>query len=70
MKRRIKQLTHCNPIDIRVVCFVIIAVKGLLSESEGGTDGLGKLDVLASCCQVFVDVVHGWNNGADVGCIT
>jgi len=52
-----------------VVCFVIITVKCLLSESKGGTDGLGKLDVLTSGCQVFIDVVHGWNNSTDVGCV-
>ena len=65
-----KRLTHCDSIDIRLVCFVIIAVKCLLSESKGSTDGLGKLDVLTSRFQVFVEVVHGWNNSADVGCVT
>ena len=52
-----KRLNHCDPIDIQLVCFVIIAVKCLLSESKGSMDGLGKLDVLTSLFQVFVDVV-------------
>ena len=64
-----KRLTHCNPIDVREVCFVIIVVKCLLSKSKGGTDSLGKLGVLTSCHQVLVDVVHGRNNSADAGCV-
>ena len=53
-----------------MVCFVIITVECLLSESKGSMDGLGVLDVLRSCCQVFVDVVHGQNDSADAGHIT
>ena len=32
-------------------------------------DGLGKLNILANCCQIFVDAVPGCNNGVDVGCV-
>ena len=45
-------------------------VECLLSKSKGSTDGLGVFDVLRSCCQVFINVVHGWNDSADAGCIT
>jgi hypothetical protein len=62
-----KERTHCDPIYIRLVCFVIVPVKCLLSKSKGGTDSLGNLHVPTSSRQILVDVVHGWNNCADVG---
>jgi hypothetical protein len=52
-----------------VVRFIVIAVQCLLCESKGSTNGLGVLDVLTSHHQVFIDVVHGWDNGTDVGCV-
>jgi hypothetical protein len=63
-------LTHGNPINLGVVGFVIITVECFLSESKGGTDGLGVPEVLRNCYQTFVDVVHGWNDGANAGCTT
>jgi hypothetical protein len=62
-----KWLTHCNPVNLRVVSLVVIAVEGSLAEGEGRADGLRVLDVLRRCRQVLVDVVHGRNNGTDVG---
>ena len=41
-----------------MIGFVVMAVKGLFFESKSGMDGLGKLEVPTSCCQVFVNVVH------------
>ena len=64
------KLTHHNSINLRMVRFVIILIQGLLSNSESSTDGLGVLEILRNGCQVFVDVVHGGNDSADVGCIT
>ena len=32
-------------------------------------DGLGVCGILRSCCQVLVNVIHGWDDGADAGCI-
>jgi len=62
-----KWLTHCNPVNLRVVGLVVITVEGFLSKGEGSTDGLRVLDVLRRCCQVLVNVVHGRNYG-DKGC--
>ena len=64
-----KEPTHRDLINIRVVRFAVVAIKSFLSESKRSTDGLGKLDVPTRRCQVFVNVVHGWDDGADVGCI-
>lgn len=52
-----------------MVGLVVITVESTLSEGEGSTDGLRVLDVLRRCRQVLVDVVHGRNYRADVGCV-
>jgi len=68
-QKNIKQLTHCNLVNLRVVSLVVIMVEGSLSKGEGSTNGLSVLDVLRCCHQVLIDVVHGRNYGADVGCV-
>ena len=63
----IKWLTHCDPVNLRVVSLVVITVESSLSEGKGSADGFRVLDVLRCCHQVLIDVVHGRNYGADVG---
>jgi hypothetical protein len=65
-----RRLTHRNPINLGVVSLVIISVQRSLPESKGSTDGLGVCEILRSRCQVLVNVIHGWDDGADAGCIT
>jgi hypothetical protein len=68
-KLNIRWLTHRNPINLGVVSLIIISVQHLLSESKGSTDGLGVCGILRSRRQVLVNVIHGWDDGADAGCI-
>ena len=66
IKEKVRKLTHCNLINLRVVGFIIVSVKCFLSKHKGSADGLGVSRVLGSGCQVFINVVHGQNHSADV----
>ena len=63
------RLTHCNPVNFRVIHFVVISIEGSLSNCKCSTNWDQIFCVLGCSCKMGVDVVHGGYHCADAWCI-
>ena len=59
--------THCNPKHLGVIGFVIVPVEGFFTNRKGCLNRQRVLVVDSRRGKMFVDVVHGWYDGADAG---
>ena len=58
-------LTHCNSINLGMICFVVVSVEGFLSNGKRSANRV-RIVVIFDCVrEVGVDMVHGGYYGTD-----
>jgi hypothetical protein len=62
-----KSHTHCDPVYLGVIGFVVVAVKGSFSDCECSLDCKRICVVDGSSSEMLVDVVHSRNDHCDAG---
>jgi hypothetical protein len=59
------ELTHCNPENLRLICFVVVSIERSLSKCKCSTNGDRIFGVLGCSRKVGVDMVHRRYDSAD-----
>ena len=61
--------THCNVIYIWLPSFVVVLIQSSFTNCESSMDGKGKPGWWSGRChEGLVNVIHGWDDGGQVGC--
>lgn len=64
-----KECAHCNPIYFNMICWWVIVIKHILRKGKCILNGrVHFAGWLGLFCEVFIDVVHGWDDSGEVGC--
>ena len=59
--------THGDPVYLRVIGFVVVAVKGSFADCKCSLDGERVFSIYGCCSEMLVNVVHSWYDGCNVG---
>jgi hypothetical protein len=62
-----KTLTHCDPVYLGEISFVVVAVKGFFADCKCGLNCERVFVIGGSCSEMLVDVVHSWYDSCDAG---